>query len=145
MEVGMLRLVAPALGALFAGTAQAADLPEPIRIDRPIQVEEPCADPFVLARIKGRFGWAEKHTWHRGFDMASLGKARFSDHPYFEPGIIERKYCQAEARMTDDTTRTVYFAIEIGQGFASVGNYVDFCVLGLDPWHVHDEACRAVR
>lgn len=141
----MWRLVPAALGAILAGTAQAADLPEPIRIDGPIQVEEPCADPFVLARIKGRFAWAEKNTWHRGFDMATLAKARFSDHPFFEPGIIERKYCQAEARMTNDTTHTVYYAIEIGQGFASIGNYVDFCVLGLDPWHVHDEACRTVR
>ena len=35
--------------------------------------------------------------------------------------------------------------LEFGQGFATIGNYVDFCVVGLDPWHVHDEACRTVR
>ena len=51
----------------------------------------------------------------------------------------------ADATMTNGVPHTVFYAIEFGQGFASIGNYVNFCVLGLDPWHIYDEACRTVR
>jgi hypothetical protein len=142
----MLRRVLAALAAIAtAGAATAADLPGRIVIRQPIQAENPCADAHVLGRIAERFAWAEENTWHRGFVMASLSNPRPGDHPYFEPGLIKRNYCVADAAMTDGTTRTVFYAIEYGVGFASLGNYVDFCVLGLDPWHVHDEACRTVR
>jgi len=110
-----------------------------------IAVEDACGNPNVLGRIVERFAWAEEHTWRRGFIMASLQNARLSGHPYFEPGIIERRYCMADATMTNGSPHTVYYAIEFGQGFASIGNYVNFCVLGLDPWHIYDEACRTVR
>ena len=146
MEVRMLRRVLAALAALLAaGAAQAADLPGTIVIQRPIQVDNPCADPHVLSRIVDRFAWAERNTWHRGLVMTSLENARPGDHPYFEPGLVKRDYCAADGFMSDGSVRPVYYAIEYGVGFASIGNYVDFCVLGLDPWHVHDEACRTVR
>ena len=142
----MLRLVVVALVAIAtAAAASAADLPGTIVIRQPIQAENPCADDHVLGRIVERFAWAERHTWHRGFVIDSLANPRRGDHPYFEPGLIKRDYCVADGFMTDGSVRPVYYAIEYGVGFASLGNYVDFCVLGLDPWHVHDEACRTVR
>lgn len=143
MSVG--RFVASLGFAVAAASVQAADLPEPIRINTPIRADNPCADTVVLERIMDRFAWAETKTWHRGFVMAFLGNARSSGHPFAEPGLIQRTYCVADSVMTDTTRRPVYYTIESGQGFASIGNSVDFCVLGLDPWHVHDEACRTVR
>src|SRR3712207_5154991 len=130
---------------LAAAGAQAADLPGRIVMNEPIQTNFPCADPGVLRHIADRFAWAERNTWHRGFLIASLENARFSGHPYFEPGIVHREYWAADSVMTNGSSHTVYYAIEFGVGFASLGNYIDFCVLGLDPWHVHDEACRTVR
>jgi hypothetical protein len=147
MEVRMNVRRALVLLALMIGApaAQAADLPGPIVIKGPIQTTDPCADPEVLRGITDRFAWAETRTWHRGFIMASLMNPRSSNHAFYEPGIIPRHYCMADSQMTDGAGRTVYYTIEIGQGFASIGNTVDFCVIGLDPWHVHDEACRTVR
>jgi hypothetical protein len=126
-------------------SGEAADLPGPIAIRAPIQAENPCADANVLSRIAQRFAWAERHTWHRGFVIASLANGRESGHPFFEPGLIRRDYCVADSVMTNGSTHSVFYAIEYDVGFASIGNYVDFCVLGLDPWHIHDEACRTVR
>ena len=141
-----VRRVVAAIGLVFAaGSAQAADLPGPILIETPIAADEPCADTEVLERIADRFALAERKTWHRGFVMASIGNGRDSGHPYFEPGIIRRDYCRADSVMTNGRSHAVYFTIEYGAGFASIGNYVDFCVLGLDPWHIYDEACRTVR
>jgi hypothetical protein len=141
----LLRILVAIAAAFIAGQSQAADLPGPIIIKQAIVTNNPCVDPMVRRRIAERFAWAERHTWHRGFVMASLENGRAGEHPFFEPGIIHREYCMADAKMTDGTARTVYFTIEFGQGLASMGSYVDFCVLGLDPWRVHDEACRTVR
>jgi hypothetical protein len=129
-------------GALHA---EAADVPGPIVMTEPIMTGSPCADPGVRGRIMERFAWAERKTWQRGFVMASLENGRPSYHPYFEPGLIHREYCVADAVMTNGVPHTVFYAIEFGQGFASIGNYVNFCVLGLDPWHIYDADCRTVR
>jgi hypothetical protein len=137
------RLLALVVSALIsAGFAQAADAPG-YTMDSAVSTA--CADRYVLNRIKSRFAWAERNTWHRGYVMDSLENPRPSGHPYAEPGLIARDYCVAEAVMTNGEFRTVYYAVEHGVGFAGIGRYVDFCVLGLDPWHVHDGACRTVR
>lgn len=141
----MRRVLAALAMTMAAGAVQAADLPGPIVVKGAIDTVTPCADLDVLNEIADRFAWEERNTWHRGFVMASLRNGRFSNHPFFEPGLILRHYCMADSAMTNGLTRTVYYVIEVGQGFASIGNYVDFCVLGLDPWHVYNEACRTVR
>jgi hypothetical protein len=129
----------------WAGFAQAADAPGYTMDSAVTGMSTACADRYVLNRIKSRFAWAERNTWHRGFVMDSLENPRPSGHPYAEPGLIARDFCVAEAVMTNGDLRTVYYAVEHGVGFAGIGHYVDFCVLGLDPWHVHDGACRTVR
>ena len=139
------RVLATIALATVAGVAQAADAPGRVVVHGSLSVDTACQNSGVLGRIMERFAWAERHTWQRGFVMASLYNARLSGHPFFEPGLIERTYCMADSVMTNGETRTVYYAIEFGQGFASLGNYVDFCVLGLDPWRVHDAGCRTVQ
>ena len=104
-----------------------------------------CVQNGVLNGIKGRFAWAEHNTWHRGFVIETLGNPRPSGHPFAEPGLVSRDYCEADAVMTDGRAYSVYYAVEHGLGFAGIGRSVDFCVLGLDPWHVHDGSCRTVR
>lgn len=143
----MLALRPLAIAAMLAwtGFAQAADAPGYVMDSAVTGVSTDCADRYVLNRIKSRFAWAERNTWHRGFVMDSLENPRPSGHPYAEPGLIARDFCVAEAVMTNGEFHTVYYAVEHGVGFAGIGRYVDFCVLGLDPWHVHDGACRTVR
>jgi hypothetical protein len=107
--------------------------------------EGACGATGALGRIKSRFAWAERNTWHRGFTIATIGNARPSGHPFAEPGLVKRDYCRADAVMTDGSAYPVFYVVEHGMGFAGLGRYVDFCVLGLDPWHVHDGDCRTVR
>lgn len=142
-----VRSIFAAVGMVLAATsAHAADFavaPAPEAVVAP--PASPCAEPDVLANIMERFAWAEEHTFHRGFVMASLDNPRLRYDATASPSLIPRHYCEAAARMTNDSTNIVYYAIEHGVGFASIGDYVDFCVLGLDPWYVHDFACRTVR
>ncbi|MGH6925358.1 MAG: hypothetical protein ACRED5_16645 [Propylenella sp.] len=134
-----LRTLVAFTALVWAGFAQAADAPPSG------EIAGACADPWVLGRIQGRFAWAERYNWQRGFVMQAIENPRPSGHPYAEPGLIAHDYCMADAVMTNGDVRTIYYAIEHGVGFAGIGRYVDFCVLGLDPWHVHDGSCRTVR
>jgi hypothetical protein len=143
----ILRRIGEAIAALafLASTATAADLAyrSGELTVAPVEVG-PCSDRKVLANIMERFAWAERHTWHRGYEMASLENPRFR-YNVTEPTLIPKTRCEADAMMTDGSARTVYYEIEKGMGFASIGRGINFCVLGLDPWHIYNEACRVVR
>ena len=139
------RVFAAIGSALTASFAHAADLPSRFVTKEPIEAANPCADLDVLTGIADRFAWAERNAWHRGFVMASIRNGRTGEHAFFEPGLIRREYCRADSVMTNGRRHPVFYTIEFGQGFASIGSYVDFCVLGLDPWRIHDDACRTVR
>ncbi len=77
--------------------------------------------------------------------MAKIDNPRPSGHPYAEPGFVKRDYCMADSVMTNGRSYPVYYVVEHGLGFAGIGRNIDFCVPGLDPWHVHDGDCRTVR
>ena len=136
------------IAALFCLTvsihaAQAADFISPT--SAPATLPSACADAGALNRIVDRFAWAERTLWQRGFVIETISNPRPSGHPFAEPGLVLRDYCVAESVMTNGLVHLVYYTIEHGLGFAGVGRYVDFCVVGLDPWHVHDGDCRTVR
>jgi hypothetical protein len=139
-----LRIAALAPLTLLPNLTIAADV-APIDLSAPAPLESACDDSGALNRIVKRFGWAERTQWHRGFEIQTIDNPRPSGHPYAEPGLVHRDYCVADTVMTNGSFYPVYYTIEHGLGFAGVGRSVDFCVLGLDPWHVHDGACRTVR
>lgn len=139
------RIAAVLLPVLANGPASAADISSQMVVAAPPAADLVCARAAALARIQRIFAWAERTQWHRGFVMASIGNPRPSGHPYAEPGMVQRDYCVADSIMTDGSAHRVYYAIERGLGFVGLGSEVDFCVPGLDPWHVHDGDCRTVR
>jgi hypothetical protein len=130
--------------ALSANLAVAADF-TPTVVSAPADVPSVCDDSGALDRIVSRFGWAERNQWQRGFEIQTIDNPRPSGHPYAEPGLVHRDYCVADTVMTNGSFYPVYYTIEHGLGFAGIGRSVDFCVLGLDPWHIHDGFCRTVR
>jgi hypothetical protein len=145
MWMRSIRIAALLLFTLANGPAVAADQLSPLVISASIAADESCTVPGVLARIQHRFAFAERTLWHRGFVIDRIDNPRPSGHPYAEPGLVHRDFCVADSVMTNGSAYPVYYAIEQGLGFAGLGRNVDFCVLGLDPWHVHDGDCRTVR
>ena len=144
-------LAALAFGTV-AGPVGAADLgivavaPPPVVVVRPATPDPlACNNPRVLDRIVDRFAWAERNTWRRGFVMARIDDPRLRYDILNGPSMIDHTHCQAEAVMTNDTVRKVYYIVEENMGLASIGTGVTFCVLGLDPWYVYDAACRTLR
>lgn len=104
-----------------------------------------CSSNRTLNNIAERFAWAEAQTWHRGFVIEALENPRLRYNVFNGPSMIAHTHCLADALMTDGKRWTVYYTVEEGMGFASMGTGVEFCVLGLDPWHVYDRDCRTLR
>jgi len=119
-------------------------LPAPAFADR--QDYAPlCQNQSVLKRIVSRFGWAERRTWHRGFEIDEIISPRLRYQILNGPTSIKHDHCSARAVMTDGSIRRIYYSVERGMGFASIGNNVRFCIVGLDPWRVYGAACSTIR
>lgn len=104
-----------------------------------------CQNQSVLNRIAGKFAWAERNTWRRGFVIDEIISPRLNYQVLNGPTSIRHDHCLARAVMTDGRVRNLYYMVERGQGFASIGNRVQFCIVGLDPWRVYGAACSTVR
>jgi hypothetical protein len=140
-----LRFFAALVAALAATPALAADVSGPLVVSAQPADDLVCGRASVIGDIMEDFAWSEHTLWHRGFVIQSIDNPRPSGHPYAEPGLVQRDYCMADSTMSNGTQFTVFYAIEHGLDFVGLGDNVDFCVLGLDPWHVHDGFCRTVR
>ncbi len=99
----------------------------------------------MLDRIAERFAWAERNTWQRGYQIATIENPRLRYTVFSGPSTIRHRHCRASAVMTNGDRRTVFYTVSAGMGFASIGNGVDFCLAGLDPWRVHGAACQSLR
>ncbi len=140
-----VRLIALSLSLACAGTAGAADTPAIGAASAAAEADSLCARPGVVSGVISRFNWAERNTFKRGFELAALANPRANPDPVLNVGVIPKRYCVAEAMMTNGMRTTAYYVVAMGQGLASIGNGLDFCLLGLDPWRVHDGECRTVR
>lgn len=107
-----------------------------------------CDNPHVLRRISKRFQILDANVLQAGLSIDEIFDIRengFNFTPETEIQLIERRFCQGRAAMSDGKTRSIWFLIERGQGFASIGNNVEFCIAGLDPWRIYGAHCRSVR
>jgi hypothetical protein len=143
-----VRLIALSFSLALAGAAAAADTSAGGTASPAAAAAEAdslCARPGVVSGVISRFNWAERNTFKRGFELAALANPRANPDPVLNVGVIPKRYCVAEAMMTNGMRTTAYYVVAMGQGLASIGNGLDFCLLGLDPWRVHDGECRTVR
>ena len=105
-----------------------------------------CTDPGVLAYIQRRFVWTDQHVLKRGLAIDAIYRAHENRRrPTAELRPIGRIYCHATAHMNDGRKRQMWYLIEAGMGYAGIGDNVEFCIDGLDPWKVHGAWCRSVR
>jgi capsid protein len=129
--------------AFFAGgKAEAADLTGIYADDTGI-----CGEAWVLRTITSRFRHQVKNVPHLP-DVAITDFHRIHQHRYLpaqEEWPIGRRYCGATVALSDGDSRDIWYLIEEGQGYASIGDNVEFCVSGFDRWMVYNGRCRVLR
>lgn len=129
--------------AVFAGSkAEAADLTGVYVEDSGI-----CGEAWVLNTISKRFDHQVRHVPNLP-DVSITDFRRIHQHHYLparEDRPIGRRYCGATVDLSDGRPRDIWYLIEEGQGFASMGDNVEFCVAGFDRWMVYNGRCRILR
>jgi len=126
-----------------AGSVQAADLSVGADYSDP----GICGNAAVLNRITSRFSYQVRHVPNLP-QVAITDFQRIHEHRY-EPADenhpIGRRYCGATVVLSDGGDRDIWYLIEEGMGFASIGDNVEFCVSGFDRWYVYNGRCRVLR
>lgn len=123
-----------ALSALSAGGAAASP-------------HDACRRPSVLSHITKNF--QEKAATYLQTD-AQIFEIRDMRMNRYQPrtadlSSVEREYCHAAVSLTDGRRRDLWYVVQWGWGFASHGYNVEYCISGLDPWHVYGADCRSLR
>lgn len=107
-----------------------------------------CDDGAVLKRIISRFRHQVTHVPNLP-DVHIVEFRRIHERrnkAATENWPIPRRYCGAKASMSDGRERDIWYLIEGGMGFATIGgDNVEFCVQGFDRWFVYNGRCRVVR
>ncbi len=105
-----------------------------------------CGQKAVLGVIDHNFDYRDAHYLHAGLDIVDFRDAHLvSYRPSDETHLVGRTYCQATAVLNDNRPRPVWYLIETTMGYAGIGDNVEYCVAGLDPWHVYGAYCASVR
>ena len=128
------------LAGLSANT-QAADY---ISGTAPVVTSSACHEQSVINRAVAQF----TRMIHGMPDMPNVQIDAVSNvstthiEPKTYPSGFERTFCKATARLSNGDNRSIWYIVENGQGFASIGSNVESCVEGFDKWYVYDGNCR---
>lgn len=148
----MSRFACSVLAAVFAVLTPIATQPVAFAADLPGYVDNGanagvCAESWVLNRITGRFRHQVRNVPNLPnvsiVDFRGIREHRYQ--PASEEWPIGRRYCGATVALSDGHDRAIWYLIEEGQGFASMGNNVEFCVAGFDRWMVYNGRCRVLH
>ncbi len=145
----MNRILASILAALLGLGGVLAAVEASNAADLGIYYEDSgvCGESWVLGKISSRFRHQVTHVPNlpnvRITDFREIHQHRYL--PAQEDSPIGRRYCGAKVLLSDGQDRDIWYLIEEGQGFAGIGNNVEFCVSGFDRWYVYNGRCRILR
>ncbi len=103
----------------------------------------PCE--AALPTITSQFHEKESTFWNSDLQITGFGAIREVTFRPWQSDNIPRRYCSAEAMISDGKPRKVQYSIIEDGGFASIGQGVEWCVTGLDRNWAYNPACRAAK
>jgi len=103
----------------------------------------PCE--FALPAIASQFWEKESTFWNSSLQITGFSDVHETAFRPWQSDNIPRRYCTGRAMMNDGKMRTVHFSLIEDGGFASNGDGVEWCVVGLDRNWAYNPACRAAR
>jgi hypothetical protein len=129
--------------SIFGGSARAANWVEKsvwLFGPRYDGVLPPCE--AALDAISWRFAQKEKEFWHSDLEISGFEKVREIAFRPWAPHTIPRRFCTAQAIVTDGRIHPVYYWI--GEDTGEIGAIwgVEWCVVGLDRNWAYNPACK---
>src|SRR5262245_41317721 len=99
----------------------------------------------ALTTIAYQFQEKEGKFWNSALTITGFGRVHETAFRPWQSDNIPRRYCSGEAMLSDGKVRKVHFSIMEDGGFASFGQGVEWCVVGLDRNWAYNPACRAAK
>jgi hypothetical protein len=99
----------------------------------------------ALGTITNQFWEKESTFWNSALRITAYSQVRETAFRPWQSDNIPRRYCSAEAMLSDGKAHTVHYSIIEDGGFAGYGQGVEWCVTGLDRDWAYNPECRAAR
>lgn len=128
-----------AISSLSLQTAHAFQLPNS---------KDYCDTGWVLQHLKAKVdGKYRKYNGGKLFLIDIINPTLKHEVLRDEDHNVGRQFCQAKVRMSDGGKRDMWYLLETPGTFAGIPKLsgVDFCIAGLDPWHVYGKDCSTMR
>jgi len=97
----------------------------------------------VLGHISAQFADKEATFWNSNLQIIGYSHVRENAFRPWVSNAIPRRYCSAQATISDGHVRTVRYSIIEDGGFAGFSNGIEWCVVGLDRNWAYNPSCRA--
>lgn len=104
-----------------------------------------CAEPGPLGRIQSHFHTKEGRFWNSDLRILDFENVREIASRPWAAAAIPRRFCRAEAIISDGVKRPVYFSIVEDGGLAGMTYGIEWCVVGLDRNWAYNPACKEAR
>lgn len=99
----------------------------------------------ALPIITSEFWGKESNFWSSPLRITGYGSVHETAFRPWQSDNIPRRYCTADAMISDGRVRTVHYSIIEDGGFSGMGQGVEWCVVGLDRNWAYSPACRAAQ
>jgi hypothetical protein len=144
-------LLGAALAVLFGllSFGQAARAANPLELNfglfGPLYEGRVAECESALGTITNQFWEKESTFWNSDLRITAYGRVHETAFRPWQSDNIPRRYCSADAMLSDGKVRTVHYSIIEDGGFAGYGQGVEWCVVGLDRNWAYSPNCRSAR
>jgi hypothetical protein len=113
--------------------------------------EDFCDTGWVLQSLKTQVdGQYRKYHETKNFLIDIINPTLAYERKRDETHNVGRKFCHAKVRMTNGSRheiREMWYILETPWGLGGTPKLagLEFCIAGLDPWHVYGKDCSTIR
>lgn len=99
----------------------------------------------ALPKIAYQFQDKESTFWNSALQITGYARVHETAFRPWASDNIPRRFCSADAMISDGKVRQVHYSIIEDGGLASYGEGVEWCVVGLDRDWAYNPRCRSAR
>jgi hypothetical protein len=99
----------------------------------------------ALGIIASRFATKEGRFWNSSLQILDFAEVRETALRPWADQTIPRRFCSAQARISDGRWRAVHYVIAEDSGLIGFSWGVEWCVVGLDRNWAYNPGCRMAR
>ena len=147
LKLRLIALSSIVLGSLLmAGNASAANwLEKNFGLFGPHYEGTTTPCETALDWVASSFADKESQFWNSNLQITGFANVHEIAYRPWKSDTIPRRYCTATAMISDGKPRTVNYSIIEDGGWASFGDGLEFCVVGLDRNWAYNPTCRMAR